>query len=218
VAFAEDHPEAGMIGPCLIGSDGRVQASTRSRPTVATFLHRTCLLRWTGLLRSGYRRYRRQPPLTRTGPRQVDILMGAAVLVSRNVFFASGGWDEDYTFGGEDFDLSLRIGKERPLFYLPGVAVIHHGRAGTRANVPFSAPHVAIGFARFLRKSGTGDLSMVLYKAIVILDAPLHLAVKAAQWFWRSITGRRAKARQSLQRVKEQWYFLSRGLGEFWRV
>src|SRR5262249_356048 len=59
VDYAQAHPEVGMIGPRLRDGNGQCQVSYRQRPTMATLLHRTCLFRWTGMLRSGYRRYRR---------------------------------------------------------------------------------------------------------------------------------------------------------------
>ena len=58
--YGEAHPEAGMIGPRLRDGAGRLQVSCRPRPTLAIFLSRTSLVRWTGLVPRGYRRYRRQ--------------------------------------------------------------------------------------------------------------------------------------------------------------
>src|SRR5262245_29516262 len=59
VAFADAHPEIGMVGPRLRDTGGALQISYRRRPTVGALLHRTVLLRWTGLLHDTYRRYRR---------------------------------------------------------------------------------------------------------------------------------------------------------------
>src|SRR5437588_6465364 len=59
VAYAEAHPEIGLIGPRLRDGRGRPQISYRRRPTVAALLHRTLLFRWTGLFRRAARRYRR---------------------------------------------------------------------------------------------------------------------------------------------------------------
>jgi GT2 family glycosyltransferase len=218
VDYAEAHPEAGMIGPRLVGMDGRTQVSCRPRPTVATLLHRAVLLRWTGLLKRSYLRYRREPLPTDVGPQKVETLMGAAVLLPRRAFFNAGGWDEDFAFGGEDFDLSVRVGKRFDLVYLPEVTVTHHCRVSTRANVGYSAPRVAIGFLRFLRKSGSPPWSVFLYKLAMSIDAPLLLFCRLFELAWRSGTGQRRKARQTLQRIKESWYFLTRGFVEFWRV
>jgi hypothetical protein len=216
--YAEAHPGVGMVGPRLEGAGGRTQVSCRPRPTAATLLHRTALLRWTGLLRGAYRRYRRAGITEASRPRHVETLMGAAVLLPRAVFFEVGGWDEEYTFGGEDFDLSTRVGRRHAVVYFPGATITHFGRASTRANVSYSAPNVAIGFARYLRKSGGSGAELFLYKTLITLDAPLQLAGKTVQWLWRRLCGKEQKARQSSQRIKELWYFLTRGLGAFWRV
>jgi GT2 family glycosyltransferase len=216
--YAEAHPEAGMIGPRLVGPDGRPQVSCRPRPTVATLLHRAVLLRWTGLLKRGYRRYRREPLPADTSPRKVETLMGAAVFLRRQLFFDVGGWDEDFTFGGEDFDLSFRIGKRLALVYLPEITLTHHCRVSTRANVGYSAPLVAIGFLRFLRKSGASRSSLLLYKVIMSIDAPLLLFLRLVALPWRWARGQSRQARQTVQRMKESWFFLTRGLIDFWRV
>lgn len=218
LALAQAHPEAGMIGPRLCDPDGTTQESCRPRPTIATFLHRTTLLRWTGLLRPAYHRYRRAVLAGAARTRTVETLMGAAVLIPRRVFMECGGWDEDYTFGGEDFDLSQRIGAQRSLLYCPEVAVIHHGRSSTKANVAYSAPNVAIGFARYLRKSGSSRLGMLCYKLLITLDAPVQMLEKGLQFLWRRALGKRPQALKSWQRVREGWYFLTRGLGAFWKV
>src|SRR5205085_3445579 len=52
--YAETHPEAGVVGPRLCDGRGRTQVSCRLRPTVGALLHRTALLRWTGLFRRAY--------------------------------------------------------------------------------------------------------------------------------------------------------------------
>src|SRR5262249_46578472 len=71
VDYAAAHPKIGAVGPALLDLDGQRQTSSRSRPTPATFLHRTCLLRWTNLLRPLYRRYRRRT-VNSTEPTPVD--------------------------------------------------------------------------------------------------------------------------------------------------
>jgi len=217
LAFAQAHPEAGMIGPRLRDLDGRTQVSCRPRPTVRTLLHRTHLLRWTGLLRNGYQRYRRLECDVGI-EREVETLMGAAMFLRREVFFACGRWDEEYTFGGEDFDLSTRIGRRYRLLYLPSVAIIHHGRSSTRANAIYSSPNIAIGFARYLRKSGCSPAAVSFYKLVLALDAPVQFAVKGVQYLWRRAQGKRAKAEKSLLAAKTMWYIMTRGLLGLWKA
>ncbi|MCS6852043.1 MAG: glycosyltransferase family 2 protein [Gemmataceae bacterium] len=216
VEFLETHPGVGLVGPQLRGTDGTPQVSYRHRPSLAVLLHRTALFRWLGLFRRPYRRYRRAfDPHT---VRAVDVLMGAALLMPQHVFYEAGGWDEDFTFGGEDIDLSLRIGERYAVVYHPGVAVIHHGRVSSRANVGYSTMHIAAGFARCLRKSGCAGPGVWLYKLAVTLDAPLQLLEKGLQYLWRRCRGQAARAEKSRLAVRGLAHFLRRGLAELWRV
>jgi GT2 family glycosyltransferase len=217
VDYAEAHPGAGIIGPRLRDGQGKLQVSYRLRPTVATLLHRTSLLRWTGLLRRGYRRYRRQefdPDTTRP----VEVLMGAAMLVPRRIFFKCGGWDDEFTFGGEDLDISARVGRYYPLVYHPAVEIIHYGRVSTRQHIGFASCNMTIGFARYLRKCGYSRPALLGYKLVVTLDAPIQLVGKALQYVWRRAWGRRHKAEKSLLALRGLGYFLTKGLIPFWRA
>jgi GT2 family glycosyltransferase len=215
--YCEAHPGVGMVGPRLRDGAGQTQVSYRQRPTLATFLHRTALLRWTGLLRGNYRRYRRQefdPETTRV----VEVLMGAAMFLPREVFFTCGAWDEDFAFGGEDIELSTRVGRHYQVVYVPGIEITHHGRMSTRQHIGFASTNMAIGFARYLRKSGCPGWGLLLYKLLVTLDAPVQMADKALQYLWRRLRGRREKADKSLLVLRGLAHFLFKGLGPFWKA
>jgi GT2 family glycosyltransferase len=215
IDYAEAHPEVGMVGPRLRDGQGQPQVSYRQRPTASTLLHRTFLLRWTGLLRNTYRRYRRQNFDAET-TRQVEVLMGAAMLLPRSIFFNCGGWDEDFTFGGEDLDLSTRVGQRYQIVYHPGVEITHFGRVSTRQHIGYASSHMAIGFLRYLRKSGYTWPVLASYKLIITLDAPVQLLGKGLQYLWRRLRGRHAKAEKSLVALRGAAYFLVRGLLPFW--
>ena len=151
--FALANPNAGMVGPRLCDASGRTQVSYRLEPTLGTLLHRTALLRWTGLLRGAYRRYRRKDFRTET-TRPVEVLMGAAMLIPRDAFFRVGGWDEDFISGGEDIDLSTRIRRVSQAIYHPEVEIVHSGRIRTRTHIGFASSHMNIGL-RFARTAAT---------------------------------------------------------------
>jgi N-acetylglucosaminyl-diphospho-decaprenol L-rhamnosyltransferase len=217
VDYLEAHPGVGLVGPRLRDGQGQTQVSYRQRPTVATLLHRTSVLRWTGLLRGAYRRYRRQefdPETTRP----VEVLMGAAMLLPREVFFGCGGWDEDFTFGGEDLDLSLRVGRGHGVVYHPAVEITHYGRVSTRQHIGFASSHMAVGFARYLRKSGCSRLGLLAYKLVVSVDVPVQLACKTVEYLWRRLRARRGKAEKTRLVMRGLWHFLREGLRTFWQA
>jgi N-acetylglucosaminyl-diphospho-decaprenol L-rhamnosyltransferase len=217
VEHARANPGVGLIGPRLREPSGAVQISYRRRPTVAALLHRLSLFRWTGLFRDAYKDYRRGS-FRAEGTRPVEVLMGPAIFIPRDVFAAVGGWDERYRFGLEDIDLSMHVGRSRPVLYVDDVEVIHHGRVSSRANVGFVAPSVATGYVQFFRKSGVGRWPLFWYKLAVTLDAPAQLIGKVIEAIARRATGQRRNAAQSWAAARGLWSFLRFELARFWRA
>ncbi len=215
--YAEAHPGVGLLGPRLRGADSAIQVSYRPRPSLASLLHRTLFLRWTCLLRSAYRHYRRDE-FDPDHIRPVDILMGAALFARRDRFITWGGWDEDFTFGGEDMELSLRVGRNAGVVYFPQVEILHHGRVSTRQHAGFCSIHIAAGMVRYLRKTGTRWPGILLFKLAATLDAPVIIVVKGIEGLLRFAAGRPARASKSWLSVKGAWHLLTRGLLTFWRA
>ena len=209
------HPEAGVIGPCLRGGDGQVQVSVRKRPTVAALLHHTMLFRWTNLFRRAYRAYRgRGQDLTTT--HAVEVLLGAALFLRREVFAECGPWDERYTFGGEDIDLCTRIGRRYQAVYHPDVEITHFGRVSTRQHIGFAHSNTVNGITRFLRRSGTPRPALWLYKTALTLDAPLQWLRHGVNYLSQRLRGRSRQAAKSLLALRGAGHFLTRGLLGFW--
>jgi GT2 family glycosyltransferase len=215
--LAEANPAVGMFGPRLRGADGAFQVSYRRRPTIAALLHRVSLLRWTRLFRRAYLEYRRAT-FDPTRVRSVEVLMGAAVFLSRDVFEACGRWDEGYTFGVEDVDLSTQVHRRGPLVFVSHVEIVHVGRAAGRSNIRFAAPNVAIGYVHYFRKSGANRFALTAYKALVTLDAPVQIGLKLLEAGCRLATARPAKAKKSLLAARGLWAFLRHELVRFWKA
>jgi GT2 family glycosyltransferase len=217
LALARAHPEAGLIGPRLRDERGRTQLSCRGRPTVPALLHRTTLLRWTGLFRDAYRRYRgRARDPGRAGP--AEVLMGAALLTRRRTFFDCGGWDESFTFGGEDVDLCTRVGRRHAVLYHPGVTILHHGRVSSRRHTGYTFSNTVVGMAHALRQGGCPAAALLFYKAVVTLDAPLQWLVHALRYLWRRLRGKWTQADRSRLHLRGLGHFLTHGLPAFWRA
>ena len=215
--YLKAHPEVSIVGPMLRDGSGKVQMSHRQRPTVSAWLHRTRLLRWTGLFRRAHRRYRRQG-IDTTEPRAVEVMLGAAMFMRRDCYRAMGGWDEDFHFGGEDLDFCLRAQRHGQIIYLPEVEITHFGRVSTKENFDFACTKIHVGFAQYLRKSGCGFWSRLLYKLAVTLDTPLQIVVKGAQYLMRRWLGQPRQADESLTVLRGLWPFLLHGMGAFWRA
>jgi N-acetylglucosaminyl-diphospho-decaprenol L-rhamnosyltransferase len=215
--FLKTHPDVIMLGPRLRDPRGKLQMSHRRQPTPRTFLHRTLLFRRLGLGREEYQHYRRRAP-GQDRALDVDILMGAAIVMPRQPFLYLGGWDEDFTFGGEDMELCHRARRLGRIVYWPEVEITHLGSASSKQHAAFASPHIAIGFAKYFRKTGASRGALLGYKLAVTLDAPLRLGVRGVQYLarcWRRADRRTQRCRRE---VRGTWAFLTRGLVAFWRA
>ena len=217
VAYLEKHPEVGLLGPRLRDRKGRPQVSHRMHPTMAAVFHRISFLRLTGLLKGAYRRYRRDE-FDAESTRSVEVLMGAAMLMPREVFYECGQWDEEFTFGGEDLDISSRVSKKHQIVYYPEVEITHFGRASTRQHIGFASTNMIIGYVQYLRKRGWSGAAIRGYKLALTMDAPLQVIDKGLQFAWRRMTGRRSEAGKSLLAMHGVVHFLGTGLIRFWRA
>lgn len=211
------NPAAGMFGPLLREANGNVQISYRRRPTLPALLHKLAVVRWTGLFRKAHAEYRRGS-FHPDGVRPVEVLMGSAVFVSREVFEEAGRWDERYRFGVEDIDLSTQVSRKRAVVYAGDVEVIHHGRASSRENVGYVAPSVTTGYVQYFRKSGVRPWTLFWYKLAVTLNAPIQLVEKTVEAAARRVVGHRKDASRSWATVRGVWSFLRHELLRFWRA
>ncbi len=129
LALAESHPQAGLVGAQLLNPDGTFQASYTDFPT----LWREFLI-LSGLGRLLYSpHYPSHGPEEGRGPRQVDYVEGACLLVRRQVFQEMGGFDEDFFMYAEEVDWCYRMRQAGwEVWYAPQVRIVHHGGASSR--------------------------------------------------------------------------------------
>lgn len=124
-AFMAARPRCGVAGPRLLHPDGSWQPSRRRFPTVGgTLVRRTplrLLLRPAERQRDHYLLDERP-----AGPVPADWMLGAFLLLRRQLLEELGGFDEGYRLYCEDIDLcyrAARAGWER--WYVPEAVVVH---------------------------------------------------------------------------------------------
>jgi GT2 family glycosyltransferase len=135
VDYMEAHADAGMVGPQIIGGDGRLQRSCRGFPTTWNMFCRALALdvilprcRWFG----GYL----MPYWKHDHEKQVDILSGCFWTVRRKALDTVGLLDEDFFMYGEDMDWCKRFAKAGwGTVFVPKAEAIHYGGASS-ANAP----------------------------------------------------------------------------------
>ena len=151
--FADAHPHCGIAGPRMLWRDGRLQPSRRRFPTVGGTLVRRTPLR---LVLRPYQRQRAHYGLDEPAdePVQTDWMLGAFLLMRREMLEEIGGWDAGFRHYGEDIDLqyrAARAGWER--WYVPGAVVRHEYAAviDRRFLTRHTLWHLR-GMLRFVRK------------------------------------------------------------------
>jgi N-acetylglucosaminyl-diphospho-decaprenol L-rhamnosyltransferase len=129
VAFADEHPEAAVIGPRLVNPDGTLQRSARAEPTLWRLATEYLFIRKLAP------RSRRLNPLYAGGfdheeVREVDWLYGPALLVRREAADAVGLFDEDFFMFSEEVDWMTRFRRAGwTVLFFPGAQVVHVGGA-----------------------------------------------------------------------------------------
>jgi N-acetylglucosaminyl-diphospho-decaprenol L-rhamnosyltransferase len=153
-AFADEHPDAGVVGPKLLNPDGSLQRTVRGFPTI-----------WR--LSTEYFFLRKLGPRTRAlnafyGSRfahdrvyEAEWLMGACLLVRREAADTVGLFDEDFFMFSEETDWLYRFRRAgwKVLFY-PGAEFVHVGGATTSQNWGLMYREQLRGHLRFFAKHG----------------------------------------------------------------
>jgi N-acetylglucosaminyl-diphospho-decaprenol L-rhamnosyltransferase len=127
--FAEAHPDAAVIGPKLLNTDGSLQKNGRMFPTFAReMLHITKIYR---LAPGWFNRKYEWGRADFDAATEVDEVSGACMLVRRAAIDKAGMLDERFFMYYEEVDWCLRIKKAGcKVWYLPEAQTVHHAGQG----------------------------------------------------------------------------------------
>jgi GT2 family glycosyltransferase len=127
ISFLQSHDKVGVVGPKLLNSDGTLQASGLNFPSLANSL-------------LGYFRVKRRVTgayfVHASQPIMVNALVGACLLVRREVIDQVGGLDGDYFMYVEEADWCYRIQNWGWHIYYVPEALVYHRKGGSAKHVP----------------------------------------------------------------------------------
>lgn len=128
--FVAKHDDIGALGVQLVDGTGRfLPESKRGIPTPKASFYK--------MLGSGRGKYYAEY-LTCHGVGEIDVLVGAFMLIKKERYQKVGGFDEDYFMYGEDIDLSYKLQKAGyKNYYLGTTKVIHYKGESTRKDVRY---------------------------------------------------------------------------------
>ena len=128
----EANPDIGAIGPKILDREGKFDpASRRGYPTPFAAFSKLSGLSALFPKRKVFNQYN-LTYLDPDRPCEIDSLQGSFMLVRREAYEQTGGFDEDYFMYGEDLDWCYRIKQAGwRVFYQPAAEIIHYGGEST---------------------------------------------------------------------------------------
>jgi GT2 family glycosyltransferase len=125
--FEEKHPEAALLGPAMVDSDGFIQSTARTWPTLLDIALRRTFL---GKLPGSERRLQKHlNPVGTDQPAMVDWLVGAAMWLTPAGREKIGFMSEKYFLYFEDVQWCIRANKAgMAVWYVPEAVIRHDSR------------------------------------------------------------------------------------------
>ncbi len=202
VAEGEAHRDAAILGPTIVGDDGRPQLSVRGHPTRLALLHQHTALRF---LRIGARAY----SVYRTPPSSEEfVVMGAAMLVRGRDFLELGGFDPRYFLYFEDADLCRRAALAgRGVRFVPAATVRHAGGSSADHDRERALTWYFVSLLTYVERChgrSAGTAFRLAFKPLLVLK----LATDAVRDALGAAVGRKGKAEE----LRVAGRFVVRGL------
>jgi GT2 family glycosyltransferase len=170
LSFMAEHPKAGAAGARLLFADGTMQTSCYPAPSLSRELWR--LLHLDALRPYGAYRLSSWDSVT---PRRVDVLLGACLMLRREVLEQVGLLDETYFMYTEEVDLCHRIRQVGwALYWVPEAVVTHFSAQSTKQAAVEMFLQLYRGKLLYFRKHH-GLPAGLLYKFVLFTAAMMRL-------------------------------------------
>jgi GT2 family glycosyltransferase len=168
VEFLRAHPDVGGVGPRLLNADGTLQASCWKFPSPGrAWLEALGAARLLGAHPSLGDYYR----WAHDEPREVDFVIGAALLVRREVWQQVGGFDPAFFLYAEETDWQKRIWSANwKIAFWPDALVTHIGGASGNSDAPRTSHLFWQGQERYILKH-FGTRGFYRFRAALLLSA-----------------------------------------------
>ena len=136
LGYLRSHPRTGVVGPRMVGRDGRLQYSARGFPDHLTFLFNRYSLLTRLFPRNPYSRRYLLSDWDHASVRAVDWLSGACLMVRRAAIEEVGPMDGAFFMFNEDVDWCRRMRAGGwDVVYVPE-AMVRHDIGASRRKVP----------------------------------------------------------------------------------
>jgi GT2 family glycosyltransferase len=206
VAFADSHPEAGIVTCRALNKDRTLQPTCFMFPSVLNmFLWAICLARLFPTSRFFGRE--RMTWWDRNDVREVDVATGCFMLVRREAMDQIGLLDERFFMYGEETDWCYRFRKAGwKILFTPDAEIIHLGGASTgQVRMEMALEYVA-SISLFFKK----HTSRLSYRLACLLLA-LCFSLRALYWLAKGIFSKNTRS-ANIQKAKNYTIGAFKGL------
>jgi len=187
VSFMEATPDAGAVGGQLLFADGRVQTSHGTFPTLFSEMVNTLgLVAWRSTSPAS------NPAQTLHESVATDWLLGACLMVRRQVVEQVGGLDERFFMYSEEIDWCRRI-KEHgwQIYYVPQAQIVHYWRGSSSQNRDRMKVELYRSKFLYFRKHN-GRMAETMLRVTVLITSLLKTG-----WYLFTSPGKQERRNQS---------------------
>jgi GT2 family glycosyltransferase len=126
-------PSVGLVAPDVRGADGERQYLCRRYPSVwVLFLRGFAPAPLRRAFSASLDRYEMRDVIGAAPYTPVPLASGCFMVMRTPVLRKLGGFDPRFFMYFEDYDLSLRIGREARVAFVPAARIVHHGGEAAR--------------------------------------------------------------------------------------
>ena len=127
------NPATGLVAPDVRGAAGERQYLCKRYPSVwVLFLRGFAPAAVRRAFARSLDRYEMRDVLGSTTYAPVPLASGCFMVMRTALFRGLGGFDPRFFMYFEDYDLSLRIGREAQVAFVPAARIVHHGGEAAR--------------------------------------------------------------------------------------
>ncbi len=218
VKFMDSNEDVGACGPKLLDTDGSNQNSVRCFPSFRGALHRHTAFKFLGIFKGEYKKWVMYD-FNNDKQRDVDQVMGAALMVRRSVTEQVGVMDERFFMYYEEVDLCYRIKQAGwRIVHIPEAVITHIG-GGSSGQIPVSKRIMAMtSLLKFFRKHRgkfATRLFSCVFKPAVILRDLMNIVFGTIKYIFATATLDRQGRKKSAEKIRNSVILLWRYCSQF---
>ena len=192
VAFMDEHADAGMAGCKLLYEDGRLQPSCATFPTLATEFYIAVGLDKLFPKSQIFGKYL-MTDWDYSTLREVDVIMGAFMMVRKSVIEQVGMMDESFFMYSEEVDWCYRFKAAGwKVYFTPEVETVHIWGGSSKAVKVETLIRLYRARVQFFRKH-YGRLTAFLYKIVLGFNSLVRVGPGALYYLSRNNADSRQK-------------------------